>query len=657
MYFRQENDCNAARIQTLLPSPMTSSIALVPRKHHGIPLWLFVLLILLLVGAWSAWNAYTDYKQVMEHQYRLLEVRARQREASISGSLRSINLMLGNIVTDLHDHPALSVVEQNRLLKGYMRQLPELRNLLIEDATGRVRAEAKETSIGMDASKREYFKHHLAAPGSDEFYISRPFTAFSGVKATTVSRAVRDSQDHFVGVVVASLESVFFDEALKLSVYEPGVQSILINLDGDILNMVPASDLIGKNLQGGIAYTEHMNSGQATTRHFNKAKLEPVVKMSVFHNLPGAPLAVIVARDYDSVLAEWRRSLYSHVAGFLLLAATALFLSLVAGRRQKSLLRAQEQIAESELELRSIIETEPECVKQLDVDGTLLQMNRAGLDMIEADSLAQVRGQKVQQIVMPEYREAFKALTQRVFMGESGKLVFEIQGLKGGHRWLETHAVPLRNPQGKITSLLGITRDITERKQMEDQVHQLAFHDPLTNLPNRRLLNDRLNQAMAASKRSACYGALMFLDLDNFKPLNDTHGHEVGDLLLIEAAERLKRCVREMDTVARFGGDEFVVIASELDTGESESVAQAGIIAEKIRSALSNPYRLTIKREGKADLSIEHRCTASIGVTLFINHESSQDDILKWADKAMYEAKEAGRNTIRFYASEAGTAA
>ena len=538
-----------------------------------------------------------------------------------------------------------------------MRQLPELRNLLIEDATGRVRAEAKETSIGMDASKREYFKHHLAAPGSDEFYISRPFTAFSGVKATTVSRAVRDSQDHFVGVVVASLESVFFDEALKLSVYEPGVQSILINLDGDILNMVPASDLIGKNLQGGIAYTEHMNSGQATTRHFNKAKLEPVVKMSVFHNLPGAPLAVIVARDYDSVLAEWRRSLYSHVAGFLLLAATALFLSLVAGRRQKSLLRAQEQIAESELELRSIIETEPECVKQLDVDGTLLQMNRAGLDMIEADSLAQVRGQKVQQIVMPEYREAFKALTQRVFMGESGKLVFEIQGLKGGHRWLETHAVPLRNPQGKITSLLGITRDITERKQMEDQVHQLAFHDPLTNLPNRRLLNDRLNQAMAASKRSACYGALMFLDLDNFKPLNDTHGHEVGDLLLIEAAERLKRCVREMDTVARFGGDEFVVIASELDTGESESVAQAGIIAEKIRSALSNPYRLTIKREGKADLSIEHRCTASIGVTLFINHESSQDDILKWADKAMYEAKEAGRNTIRFYASEAGTAA
>ncbi len=98
MYFRQENDCNAARIQTLLPSPMTSSIALVPRKHHGIPLWLFVLLILLLVGAWSAWNAYTDYKQVMEHQYRLLEVRARQREASISGSLRSINLMLGNIV-------------------------------------------------------------------------------------------------------------------------------------------------------------------------------------------------------------------------------------------------------------------------------------------------------------------------------------------------------------------------------------------------------------------------------------------------------------------------------------------------------------------------------------------------------------------------------
>ena len=193
--------------------------------------------------------------------------------------------------------------------------------------------------------------------------------------------------------------------------------------------------------------------------------------------------------------------------------------------------------------------------------------------------------------------------------------------------------------------------DITERKKMEDQVRQLAFYDPLTKLPNRRLLNDRLSQAMTANKRSGLYGALMFLDLDNFKPLNDTHGHVVGDLLLIETANRLKRCVREMDTVARFGGDEFVVMIGELYVDEAQSTSQAEIVAEKIRNALAESYLLKIQHEGEADSAVEHHCSASIGVTLFINHEASQEDILKWADNAMYQAKEAGRNSIRFHNS------
>ena len=209
---------------------------------------------------------------------------------------------------------------------------------------------------------------------------------------------------------------------------------------------------------------------------------------------------------------------------------------------------------------------------------------------------------------------------------------------------LEIRGVPL--PDGGFVTIYS---DITERKQMEDQVLRLAFYDDLTKLPNRRLLNDRLNQTMAASKRSSCYGALMFLDLDNFKPLNDTHGHVVGDLLLIEVADRLKACVREVDTVARFGGDEFVVMLSDLNPDKAESTLQAEIVAEKIRIRLAEPYLLTIRHEGKADSTVEHLCTVSIGVTLFLNHVADQDDILKWADAAMYQAKDAGRNSIRFH--------
>ena len=180
-------------------------------------------------------------------------------------------------------------------------------------------------------------------------------------------------------------------------------------------------------------------------------------------------------------------------------------------------------------------------------------------------------------------------------------------------------------------------------------VIRLAFYDTLTKLPNRRLLSDRLDQAMSASKRNGLYSALMFLDLDNFKPLNDTHGHVVGDLLLIEAANRLKDSVRGMDTVARFGGDEFVVILSELDAEKSKSTAQAKLVAEKILASLSDPYLLTLMHDGQADTVVEHRCTASIGVALFVNHEGSQDDIMEWADAAMYLVKKGGRNQIQFY--------
>lgn len=217
--------------------------------------------------------------------------------------------------------------------------------------------------------------------------------------------------------------------------------------------------------------------------------------------------------------------------------------------------------------------------------------------------------------------------------------------------WTEVVTNYYLNKKTNLYEIRGVTRDITQRKKMEVEIHQLAFFDSLTNLPNRRMLTDRLSQAMAASKRSSCYGALMLLDLDNFKALNDTYGHAAGDLLLITAADRLKGCVREIDTVARFGGDEFVVILSELDANETSATAHARLVAAKILSALSTPYKLLVSNE-ESSSTIEHHCTASIGIAMFINHEGSQDDILKQADTAMYQAKEAGRNQIRLYEPE-----
>jgi diguanylate cyclase (GGDEF)-like protein/PAS domain S-box-containing protein len=203
----------------------------------------------------------------------------------------------------------------------------------------------------------------------------------------------------------------------------------------------------------------------------------------------------------------------------------------------------------------------------------------------------------------------------------------------------------LRDEHGQIHQYITLFADVTERKQMEEKVRQLAFFDALTQLPNRRLLDDRLSQAMLASARSGRYGALIFIDLDNFKPLNDQHGHVVGDLLLVEASQRLTGCVREMDTVARFGGDEFVVILRDLTTDLDASTRLAQAIAEKICSVLSMPYLLTEQPQ----TTIEHRCTASLGITLFMDHSASQAEVMVQADSAMYAAKEGGRNQVKFY--------
>jgi diguanylate cyclase (GGDEF)-like protein len=163
------------------------------------------------------------------------------------------------------------------------------------------------------------------------------------------------------------------------------------------------------------------------------------------------------------------------------------------------------------------------------------------------------------------------------------------------------------------------------------------------------LLVDRLIHDMASVKRSNRYGALMFVDLDNFKPLNDLHGHKMGDLLLVEVASRMKSCVRTIDTVSRFGGDEFVVMLSDFGLDKADSASQAKVVAEKIRVKLAEPYLFPIKTKGKPDTTIEHRCTASIGVAIYGGQETSEEDILKWADNAMYQAKDAGRNTVKFY--------
>ncbi len=238
--------------------------------------------------------------------------------------------------------------------------------------------------------------------------------------------------------------------------------------------------------------------------------------------------------------------------------------------------------------------------------------------------------------------ETYRELWSTLGRGQAWEGEF-INRRKDGSEYVESAIVaPVRDAYGQITHYLAVKQDITEKKRAEAAIHNLAYFDPLTGLPNRRLLLDRLEQALLSGKRGQSYGALLNLDLDNFKVLNDTRGHEAGDRLLAEVARRLVECVREEDTVARPGGDEFLVILENLGRDEAEAARVAELVAEKIHQALARPYRLTGLEEA-------HEATASIGITLFQGGQPAGDILLKQADVALYQAKDGGRNLIRFF--------
>jgi diguanylate cyclase (GGDEF)-like protein/PAS domain S-box-containing protein len=300
--------------------------------------------------------------------------------------------------------------------------------------------------------------------------------------------------------------------------------------------------------------------------------------------------------------------------------------------------RSAQALRESEARYETIVQSEPECVKVIGPKCELLEMNRAGLEMLDADDIEQVRARGVLAFVEPEHHRRFIALHHRVLAGGTGIIQFDMISMKDRRRHMETHAAPLRDTSGRIYALLGITRDVTESKLAQERLTQLAQYDTLTGLPNRNLLRDRLTQAIARAKRDDSLIGLLVLDLDLFKEINDTLGHDAGDKVLCELGRRMRAALRDTDTLARLGGDEFVVIVES-----AHHLQQIEEVAHKVQSALLLPIVL----EGR-----ELFVTTSIGIAAYPSAAEDIESLLKNADIAMYRAKHAGRNAIVVYSHE-----
>ncbi len=252
----------------------------------------------------------------------------------------------------------------------------------------------------------------------------------------------------------------------------------------------------------------------------------------------------------------------------------------------------------------------------------------------------------VRSLIHPEDLGRLVSGFRATLKGEIAQLDVEcrVEHKNGSWVWVRSRGkVVERDEAGRATRMAGTNSNISARKANESKIHELAFFDPLTKLPNRRLLLDRLSLALPSSGRHDSFGALLFLDLDNFKTLNDTRGHEFGDLLLVEVAHRLLSCVRVEDTVSRLGGDEFVVMLEGLKPDEQIATGEALAVGTKILEVIGSPYLLG---------EFSHTCTCSIGVTLFKGTNTSPGEVIKRADIAMYKAKAANRNTMRIFGRE-----
>ena len=438
--------------------------------------------------------------------------------------------------------------------------------------------------------------------------------------------------------VSASTGTEFFDQLARNMAEALDAQA------GFVVRVLPGSPtqvrLIAAQVAGQpIAQTDYALAGTPCEQVLREGM--GLVRKDLACIYPGmsehAPAVAYVGRRLDNaagepvglVFALFERPLTQ--TGFLVSA-----LHIFAARAGAELAR---QAADSQIrDQASLLDKAQDAIIVRRIGGGLRYWNKGAerlYGFTAAEALDPEMGQRIEREYLHFDQDPLRIMQDGEWSGE-----IEQQRQDGSQLIVESRWTLVQDAFGTPEAILSINTDVTARKQAEQQIQRLAFFDALTELPNRQLLMDRLQHALASSTRTGAGGALLFIDLDNFKTLNDTLGHDQGDELLRQVARRLSACVRESDTVARLGGDEFVVMLENLGHGHQEVIEHASRIGGKVLSTLAAPFKLTGQ---------QHESSCSIGVAPFMDGDSGISELLKQADLAMYQAKTAGRNTLRFF--------
>jgi diguanylate cyclase (GGDEF)-like protein/PAS domain S-box-containing protein len=487
-------------------------------------------------------------------------------------------------------------------------------------------------------ASRPFFKAHRDQNGIG-LIVSNPAIGFvNRIWQITFSRRYNYPDGSFAGVVSASVPVSNFAHLLAQVDLGPLGIAALRDADLGLIARHPSSDSSAAQI-GAKAISQELAdtiaSGIKIKTYHAKQTGDNVERFNIYHKLSLVPFHLVVGMGSDDYLAEWRSNVTKAVLLSIIFLMATTGSALLVWRSFQSAERANEH---SHLFLLHA----SDAIHILDVNGNIVEASDSFCRMLgymRDDVIGMNVAEWTANLSPPEVAKTIARL-----FAQSGMSIFETRYRRkdGSVLDVEVSGCPLVMDGQPL--LFHSARDISERRQAEQKIEELAYFDGLTQLPNRRLLMDRLGQALVASARSKQKGGILFVDLDNFKALNDTFGLAEGDQLLQQVALRLAASVREGDTVAYLGGDDFVVMLEDLSENPPDAAAQIRIVGEKILATIRLPYLFFSE-----DHPREHFSTASIGAALFGEQRESLDDLLKRADIAMYQAKAAGRDTLCFF--------
>jgi diguanylate cyclase (GGDEF)-like protein/PAS domain S-box-containing protein len=616
------------------------------RRQHRLQ-WLLVVLLLALLGAALAYLVLNERDRLLQREGKRLLDQARVVDDNIGHQLAGARAALDSVRKDMAHFAADGMqAVASRQLKALSAAMPGVRTILVIGPQGDVLASSRAELLGSNFGERPYFQNPKSHPQLDTLYVSEPFTTRLNVFSLVLAKIWTDAHGNFAGIVTVTLDPDYFAVMLRSVLYAPDMRAALAHGDGKVLmGMPPRPSTVGKNLAvPGSMFSRHRDSGKTENLMTGVVYANGEERMMAVRSIApqgigmDKPLVLAVSREMGALLLPWRSTalLYGQMYGLLaLLLLVSVYLS---QRKQMALLvltRAREkETAEQAQRTELALAGADLGLWDLDLVTGQRKVNARAQEMVGLtanDAVDDVVGWRAR--VHADDLPALHAARSDHVAGLTEALVidFRIRHTDGHWVWIHSRGkVTQRDENGRALRMIGTYLDVTEQKHAQAQIRELAFLDPLTHLPNRRLLMDRLGQARLASARSGLFGVVMLLDLDGFKWVNDHLGHDMGDLLLQQVASRLLACVRGSDTVARIGGDEFVVLIQNLGVSRTQAQDQAQGLAAKIEAALRLPYVLG---------EHQHTLSASVGFALFSGEDQPVDSLLREADQAMYTAK------------------